>query len=364
MAVYNQVIVSPGAVYLDDGIYTAQDDRRHLKESGGVGIATYPTGYGVTAVSGMSVTIDQGTAYILAGNVTDGGSFRVRSSASRQVTVPNAHATLPRLDQIVLRVMDDASDGSGFSEARIEVVPGTATAGATFANRNGAASLNALGEISDSLMLLADVLVPAAAGSLVLGDTKDRRIPMHNNSEMPGLSIAEMRVLVDATKAGYVILPHDGIEVAVRADPTNEVWWRFRNVGLSTPLVWSYLGGAPMFAEILTSQTTTNVAYVDLTTAGPSITVPFAGWYEITFGCDIKSDVADVVTKVAVKLGAAATADAESADGRGVASKYVQRTIIRQLAQDDIVKMQYKSNGGGVLTADNRNLSVRPIRLI
>jgi hypothetical protein len=260
--------------------------------------------------------------------------------------------------------MDDASDGSGFSEARIEVVPGTATAGATFANRNGAASLNALGEISDSLMLLADVLVPAAAGSLVLGDTKDRRIPMHNNSEMPGLSIAEMRVLVDATKAGYVILPHDGIEVAVRADPTNEVWWRFRNVGLSTPLVWSYLGGAPMFAEILTSQTTTNVAYVDLTTAGPSITVPFAGWYEITFGCDIKSDVADVVTKVAVKLGAAATADAESADGRGVASKYVQRTIIRQLAQDDIVKMQYKSNGGGVLTADNRNLSVRPIRLI
>lgn len=363
MAAYNQAILTPGAVYLQEGTYTAQDDRRQMKEYGGAGTATYPTGFAVSVASGMTLWVDLGVAYVPCGNAVDGGSYRVRSDTAKQVLVPNAHATLPRLDQVVLRVMDDGTDSSGFSEVRAELVPGTATAGATFTNRNGAAALNSLAEISDSLILLADVLVPAAAGSLSSGDLKDRRIPHHNSSVTPGISVAQMRLLVDATAAPYILVPHDGIEVSVRADPTNEVWWRFRNVSLSLPLAWAFQGGPPMYAEVLTSQTTTNVGYVDLTTVGPSITIPFAGWYEITFGADVKSSAADVVTKVAVKLGAAATSDNDSADGRGVAIKGVHRKIIRQLAEGDVLKMQYKSDGTATLTADNRNLAVKPVRI-
>jgi microcystin-dependent protein len=70
--------------------------------------------------------------------------------------------------------MDTTHDSSGFSEARIEVVPGTPTSGATLANAAGAANLTTLGEASKSVLLLAYVLVPAAAGSLTSTATNIR----------------------------------------------------------------------------------------------------------------------------------------------------------------------------------------------
>ena len=81
-----------------------------------------------------------------------------------------AHASLPRLDQVVLRVYENTHDGSGLNTARIETVDGTATAGATLANRNGAAALPA------SSIRLADVLIAAASSSIPSGNISDRRV--------------------------------------------------------------------------------------------------------------------------------------------------------------------------------------------
>lgn len=85
------------------------------------------------------------------------------------VTFDAAHATLPRIDQVILRVGDSDDLGSAGDVPAIEKLTGAATAGATLDNRNGATAL------PNDCLRLADVLVPAAATSLLAANIRDRR---------------------------------------------------------------------------------------------------------------------------------------------------------------------------------------------
>ena len=74
-----------------------------------------------------------------------------------------------------------------------------------------------------------------------------------------------------------------------------------------------------MFAAIATDETTTSATYVDLATVGPSITVPRAGDYEVTFGATMYDATGGVGVYAAVKRGAAAErVERAIADGRVV----------------------------------------------
>ena len=75
-------------------------------------------------------------------------------------TFTAAHATLPRIDRVVVTIRDGLADGGANYDAVFQVVPGTATAGATLVNLTGAAAVPA------NSMLLANVLVPAAATTI------------------------------------------------------------------------------------------------------------------------------------------------------------------------------------------------------
>lgn len=79
--------------------------------------------------------------------------------------------------------------------------------------------------------------------------------------------------------------PVNGDEVYYVADATNGIVWHFkyRSASAST-YKWEYIGGAYLFSEIVTaaSESTASTSYVALTTAGPSLTVPLAGDYDVT----------------------------------------------------------------------------------
>lgn len=130
----------------------------------------------VTAgVTGLSVDVAAGIAYVLGDAVTDQGLYRCRNDGALNSAafdlggIPAAHATLPRLDQIIARAYDTTEDQVGLREWRYEVIPGTADAGATLDTRTGA------GALPDSAVRLADVLVPAGATSIVAANIRDRR---------------------------------------------------------------------------------------------------------------------------------------------------------------------------------------------
>jgi microcystin-dependent protein len=171
---YTQVILSQDPIYLQAETYSAARDRSpflDLISEGVVGSGHFA----VSWTSALTLSVAAGVAWIKGKNVAEQGMYRQYEASANSISVGAGHATLPRLDQIILRIMDQAHDSSLKSEPRIEVVPGTATSGATLDNRLGFKDLNALDENSKNYLLLADVLVPAAASSINASNVRDKR---------------------------------------------------------------------------------------------------------------------------------------------------------------------------------------------
>jgi hypothetical protein len=162
--------LGPGA----SALYGAIDMRRVMLAGRQEGILGSTGGaYKVSLSSGMILTVAASTgdgALVLGDSVAAQGLYYVPPhSAAITETVTAAHATLPRIDMVVLEVLDATHDGGASNLARVRIIAGTATSGATLDNRTGAAALPA------STIRLADVLVPAAAASILAANIRDRR---------------------------------------------------------------------------------------------------------------------------------------------------------------------------------------------
>lgn len=126
--------------------------------------------------SGMFVdiaasTAENGIAALVQGDAVTGQSLYPIAPHSTFITeaITAAHATLPRVDRVILEMQDQTHDGTGAYAARTRVVTGTATAGATLDNLTGAAA------VPSSALLLADVLVAATDTAIGNTEIRDRR---------------------------------------------------------------------------------------------------------------------------------------------------------------------------------------------
>ena len=128
--------------------------------------------YLVSVSAGLTLSVAAGIAFVAGSMVADQGMYMQENDAAVLIAVGAHHATLPRIDRVILRVLDAQHDTSGLYEGRIEIVPGTATAGATLVNLDGANDLTVLDEDSLNLHLLANALIPATAGAVTLGDVR------------------------------------------------------------------------------------------------------------------------------------------------------------------------------------------------
>src|SRR5262245_6374962 len=68
-------------------------------------------------------------------------------------------------------------------------------------------------------------------------------------------------------------------------DKTNGVTWRLLYRAAETTYKWHYVGGPPLYSEVAAEETTGSASYVALTTAGPSVTLPVGGDYDVETGC-------------------------------------------------------------------------------
>lgn len=134
-------------------------------------------GYKVTAGAGMTVSVAASTG---DGAVVRGDSIAVQGlyyvpphTAAIVETITASHATLPRLDKVILEVLDATHDGGASNVARTRVLTGTATSGTTLDNGNDGA--HGAPALPASAMLLADVLVPGASASILAANIRDRR---------------------------------------------------------------------------------------------------------------------------------------------------------------------------------------------
>jgi hypothetical protein len=168
-----------------DGVHASRDFRRLAMDGIPVGVNS-PDHLKVAGTSGRGFSVAAGSAHVRGANVADQGYYRQRIAsniASGLDVSANADAN-PRLDQIVLRIYDDAYDNSGFSEGRIEVVAGNATASASLANRTGAANLGTVPG-PRTMLPLADVLVPGGNPATIPATNYRDRRPMGGFTIMP-----------------------------------------------------------------------------------------------------------------------------------------------------------------------------------
>lgn len=179
--------VGQGVVYTAQGPgltpgYSAIDDRRAAVWGPQEGVIPTEAGAGTGwecveraagANSQIQVNANLSLARVLGDSVTAQWLYTVAPhSAVVLLDITAAHATLPRVDQVILEVLDNVHDASGSSLARLRIVDGTATSGATLDNRLGATAL------PSNAIRLCDMLVDAnGSGTVTMSNSKirDRR---------------------------------------------------------------------------------------------------------------------------------------------------------------------------------------------
>ena len=167
--------------------YTAAEDRQALGDLVcGEGVVNMLAGGFLPTTTGPggnnhSVSLAVGSAYTQNNDATDGGMYRVKSSAAEVVQVPIGGGGLVyRIDTIILRVRDSEYAGLD-NDAVSEVVAGTntvvATAGATGTAFTPAAIATA-GAVPDNSLVIGYVRVLPAdtlTSNIAAGDIFDAR---------------------------------------------------------------------------------------------------------------------------------------------------------------------------------------------
>lgn len=215
-----------------------------------------------------------------------------------------------------------------------------------------------------------------ADGSLS-GDI-DERIRLMLSSTAASGSYAPGSIPQSAVRTPVVTdLPveaQDGDEVYYYANADNSVIWHFRFRAKSPSLYrWEFMGGTEYRAENTgTSMTTTSTSYTDLSTVGPTITVPLAGDYRIEWWSQGQNNTGASVNYMGIKVGSATTADTDAVRGQPAANNYdhlapVGSRDFNVPAAGTVVKAQYRANAG-TLTVNNAGtinpwMTVRPIRV-
>lgn len=165
--------------------------------------------------------------------------------------------------------------------------------------------------------------------------------------------------------------PPDGTLYDYVADAGNGVVWRFKfNSGEAT-YKWEFVGGPPMYAEVVTDESTASATYAALATAGPSITITRAGDYIVDQGCWFQSSGSNSMTVfMSYDIGGTGAVDADAVTGAvsagGTTAQFAgaRRRVKTGIAASTALVSKYKVPGAVTASFGNRWLSILPVRVI
>lgn len=166
----------------------------------------------------------------------------------------------------------------------------------------------------------------------------------------------------------------EGFEVNYVASSSAGVVWRLKYLPtLSVTYPWLFIGGPPLYAEVTATQTTTSTTYVALATAGPSVTLPRAGDYDIAIGARISQNAETRAALMSYDIGATGASDADAIDYFGGdsydgANGTVTAPLTRERRKTGLTAVtltsKYRAGGsGGTASFSGRWMRVTPIRL-
>lgn len=167
-SVGNSPFPTQGGVGASPG-FDAIDYRRFLSLLHVEGVKSGPAWRVTEAAAGANMTVEIAAgvdaALVQGDSVADQGLYYIAPhSGVISLPVPPSDPSNPRVDRVVLQVRDNEHDGSGSTDARVVILTGTPTAGATKYNAAGAVSQ------PDTSLMLAQYVVPA--GSTVVTNSE------------------------------------------------------------------------------------------------------------------------------------------------------------------------------------------------
>lgn len=203
--------------WLQTGAYTAEHDRfvptallnpsAGLTGRGGVRLVA-GTEFQVTAATppAMTVAIASGMAFVQGGIGAVQGVYTVVNDSTYQVSVLAANTSNPRIDLVVLEVLDQAYSGTS-NLAQVRVLAGTPSATPVRPTPTG------------SFITLAQVLVPAGATSITNSNITDvRPFATALGAPVPVRSVAERDALTSKYNGLRVSIMDSAWEIHTYAD--------------------------------------------------------------------------------------------------------------------------------------------------
>lgn len=345
----------PGGVDVQAGILTVNDYDRAV----------------ITSQADRRVSIDLGRGAFRfataeydnipsAGASTWGNDYVVpeRTSSIATLIFPAPTAGKDRIDTVIA-VLDPLT----MNQTVMRVAGTEQTAGVpTLVNRTGAPSAavltSAAGGVSLStrFIVLYDVLCKAANSTLVSADVGDRRQYADPTTQL--------------RLSALPLNPWDGQIINFSADATNGVVWTFRYwAGSPSAYKWEFIGGTSLFSEVVTSESTTSTTYANLTTTGPSITVPLAGDYQVEIAAsNYNNGVNSNLMSYSIGGTAASDSDAWKIDFATANKAQVgaRSRLKTGLAAATALVAKYRVSGGAGAYGDvsgNRIMRVTPVRV-
>jgi hypothetical protein len=162
--------------------------------------------------------------------------------------------------------------------------------------------------------------------------------------------------------------PTDGQEIVLVDSTSAPTYsWHLRYVSAKASNKWIFVGGAPGFSAVDTSEATSSTTYVALTTAGPSFTVPVAGDYLVEIACHFTNASSSGVL-MSYDIGATGAVDGDAARGstNNPVSGGVPIISIRKksgLAASTALVSKYRAASAVSNSFFNRVMIVTPIAL-
>jgi hypothetical protein len=218
-------------------------------------------------------------------------------------------------------------------------------------------------------MAAARILASGSIGSDLLGTDSV------GSDEIAADSVgsSELTTLVDLTKPVVSSLPGsptDGEVIFFQSSgmATDGIVWTLKYRAASgSAYKWEYIGGSDLQAVVDTDQAVNSTTYAALATAGPSITVPLAGDYDVAVGCFIYGTAGDGAF-MSYDVGGTGAIDADAAienhsatltDGASV-TNHRRKTA---LAASTALVSKYRGSTVSNQQFSRRWMRVRPVRV-
>ena len=165
------------------------------------------------------------------------------------------------------------------------------------------------------------------------------------------------------------VAPVDGQVINYLADATNGVVWRLRYRSISSSTYkWEFIGGEPLRADVTTMEqlTATASTWADLATVGPTITLPLAGDYDVSFGSQFTQGSTLTGMYYGVGIGAANPSGGDKyvyfyINATQIVTGYKELRLLAVPA--GTIKARYQGGAASGIYFTNRFILAKPVRV-